>query len=257
MLERKKHKNKHKNKKTRKDDISEFLDLNSKKTLKTESTHSYHGGYHGGGSGGSGGGSDCRTGYINSNKTQTGGGGDYTTTQKTFGRVIKGIPEQLFIVKNKKEYAQLARDVRATWIRLAIGRKLGSMEEKDYLMFKSLLYANLHFARMSLYYERMNQLTIILNKGPSSLIEVMRAGMDTIFAYQEVIQNQISLQSGKSGFKYKDVKKAVKEQEKARAKLMEAFVFKNSYDLMEGCEGVLAVSKKKSNFFVSLVNIAR
>ena len=213
----------HKN--TKKPDISEFLNTNYK-TKKQKQI--YHRENH-------------KTGYIG----QTGGAGEYTTREKIFGKTYTEIPEGFYIVKNKKEYAQLARDVRNTWIRLAIQRKFGRMREQEYLMFKALLRANLYFARFNLYFEKLTNLTIILNHGNASLIQELRHSMDLIFSYQKDIQNEISLKINKKGINPKDIEKKVKKQDKERQKIFNAFLFKKSYDFMEGCDNPLGLSGTK------------
>lgn len=145
-----------------------------------------------------------KTGYI----SQIGGDGQYTTTEKLFGKTYTEIPPEFYFVKSKKEYAQRARDVRASWIKIAIRRKLGKMREQEYLMFKALLRSNLHFARFNLYFEKLTQLSIILNHGNTSLIEDARHSMDLIFSYQKEIQHEISLKVGKKGVNPKDVEKS-------------------------------------------------
>lgn len=213
-------------KKTLKHDISEFINITHTKKQKQLYPINV---------------ANYKTGYIN----QTGGSGEYTTKEKLFGKTYSEIPPEFYFVKSKKDYAQRARDVRASWINIAIQRKLGRMREQEYLMFKALLRANLYFARFNLYFEKLTQLTIILNHGNASLIEDARHSMNLIFSYQKEIQNELSLKVGKKGINPKDVEKIVKKQDKERNKLFDTFVFKNSYDLIEGCKGILGVPKNK------------
>lgn len=214
---------------TKKHDISEFINLSSSKTKKQEKL------YHNT--------TNNKTGYIRQNQTrgQIGGSNNYTTREKLFGKTYTDIPPEFYFVKSKKEYIQRARDVRASWIRIAIQRKLGRMREQEYLMFKALLRANLHFARFNLYFEKLNQLTIILNHGNTSLIQDCRHSMDLIFSYQ----NEISLKIGKKGFNPKDIEKIFKKQDKEKNKLFDAFIFKNDSDIRKGCTNLLGFSKNK------------
>lgn len=79
---------------TKKHEISEFINLSSSKTKKQETL------YHNT--------SNYKTGYIR--QTHTGGGGsEYTTGEKLFGKTYTQIPPEFYFVKSKKEYAQRAK----------------------------------------------------------------------------------------------------------------------------------------------------
>ena len=165
----------------------------------------------------------------NSNKTkkisylyQTGGSG--TVLQKAFGKVYKEIPEEFYAVKNKKQYAQRVRDVRASWINAAIKRKLGQITEKDYLLLKSLLKSNLYFARLSLYFSKLDVIYSIFIYGDESILKKIRSIMDKILDIQKEIQRgyfNFDSSTIHSNLNPKKINKLIKKQDKLRNQLLE------------------------------------
>ena len=218
-------------KKTKKQEFNEFLDITNRKTLKQTNLNE-------------------RLGYINNNSwiksnyqiNKQLGGGSFTPTEKIFGRVYSEVPDQYFNIRTKKEYAQLVRDVRATWIIATIRKKLGIMSVNDYLMFTALMRANLHFARINLFYERLTNISNILFYNNNSLIKKIQQIINNILAIQKDIQEDYGLTVGKKGSKSnKEIKKKIKQQEKERVKLINIFLFKNTNEISDGCHGTLGV----------------
>ena len=191
-----------------------------------------------------------KTSYL----SQTGGGG--TILQQTFGKVYKEIPEEFYAVQNKRQYAQRVRDVRASWINAAIKRKLGKITEKDYILLKSLLKSNLYFARLSLYFSKLDIIHSIFIYGDESILKKIRSIMDKILDIQKEIQRgyfSFESKSIHSDLNPKKINKLLKKQDKLRNQLLEYSLFKNGNDIGKGCYGI-GKSFSKSKAFLCILN---
>lgn len=186
-----------------------------------------------------------------------GGGGNLTLAERAFGKAYSAVPTEFYLVRDKKEYAQRARDVRSSLISAAIRRKFGKITEKDHLMLKSLLQANLYFARLSLYFSKMKQILDILYYRGDSIIKNIHKSLFEIFNIQEDIQSgYISTEGLDKKLTPKAILAKINAQEKSKHNLVEISLFKDAKEISKGCGNInkTGITKK---VLICILNIYR
>ena len=145
---------------------------------------------------------------LNNNKTKTkkniiyiGGGNTIANkaVNKIYGKAIeaKKINYKTFDIKTGSEYRQLKRDVRATRISAFFARKFGKLNDTEYKMQVLLLMGNLHFAKLKLYYAKLNKIALLLIKDDNSIIKTIHSKINQIFFLQQQIDKGYLQDTGK------------------------------------------------------------